>query len=427
MHRLASFVGARVDALWRVSGLDLDRFAQAHPERAERIGVWLLAAGQTIGYAGLYYIFAALLISWDTAFDWGKASLTFTFMSAIIVSAAISPIAGALIDRGRGRWLLGGGMALGALALTGLSAAETYAAFFGCWLLLGAAQGMCLYEPCFAFLTRTTGARATANITRVTLVAGFASTLAFPAGAFLAEALGWPGAVAAFAAVVAIFGATSMFAGATLIECCPEEEASDVAKTRDRAAVSSALSSAQFWLIFLAFPLIGLTEGIVLTHILPILTGSGLALSEAVFVSALFGPMQVAGRLFMMALGDRAPPVVMTMISFAGVLIAVLLLMRVGDVRAAAYAFAILFGASYGLTSILKPVVTAHVLGRVGFGKISALVAAPFLISLAVSPQLGSILEEIGGYELALDFGAATACVALLAIGALTALRRGAG
>lgn len=60
---------------------------------------------------------------------------------------------------------------------------------------LGVAQGASLYDPRFAFLTRTTDARAPRNLTRVALVAGFASTLALPSCAFLAEAVGWSGAV----------------------------------------------------------------------------------------------------------------------------------------------------------------------------------------------------------------------------------------
>ncbi|MGB0695975.1 MAG: MFS transporter [Rhodospirillaceae bacterium] len=340
-HRLAN----GIDALFERLGLDFHGYSQRHPQQAERTGVWLLAVGQTIGFAGLYYIFAALLLTWDQSFTWGKESLTFAFMVSII-SAVISPLTGRVVDRGLSRWLLSGGMVLGGLALLLLGFAEHYWLFLLCWVLLGIAQGACLYEPCFAFLTRTTGAEATRNITKVTLLAGFASTLAFPSGAFLAEALGWSGASWVFAGAVLLIGVPALYAGATMIECCPHDSHSVEAKNRDRAAVRAALRKPEFWLIFLAFPLIGLTEGLILIHIVPILTSSGLSLSEAVLVSALFGPMQVAGRLAMMRLDNRLRPVPLTILSFSGILVAVLLLMSVEDVPMAAYGFSLLFGAA---------------------------------------------------------------------------------
>ncbi len=425
MAPLAKHLGDRIDAFWPAIGLDLHGYAQRNPQRAERLGIWCLSIGQTIGYACFYYIFAALLLTWDTSLDWGKERLTFALMVAILVGAAVSPFAGRMIDDGRGRWLLSGGMFLGALALVSLGSAQSYPVFLLCWVLLGIAQGSSLYEPCFAFVTRTTGTAAARNITKITLLAGFASTLAFPAGAFLAEALGWRGATWSFALVAGLIGAPVLYAGATMIECCPHDTRTPERKARNRDAVRSALRRPEFWLIFAAFPLIGLTEGLILTHIIPILTDAGLSLSKAVFVAALFGPMQVAGRLAMMWLSGRVGALAMTTLSFVGILTAVSALMVVEDVPAAAYAFSLVFGASYGLISILKPVITAEVLGRTGFGAIAGLMAMPFLISLAISPQIGSTLERIGGYELALNASAVAACLAMLTLLALAVLVRG--
>ena len=424
MTQLAMRLGHWIDTFWQAIGLDFHGFSMRHPKLALELGVWCLAIGQTVGYACLYYIFAALLLTWDSALGWDKGLLTFAFMLAILTGAAMSPLAGRLVDHGRSRWLLSGGMWFGALALLALGFAQSYPVFLICWLVLGVAQGASLYEPCFAFLTRTTGENATRNITKVTLVAGFASTLAFPAGAFLANAYGWQVATWAFAAAAGLIGAPLLFAGATMIECCPQDTHTPEAKARNRDAVRTALRRPEFWLIFAAFPLIGLTEGLILTHIIPILTASGLSLAQAVFAAALFGPMQVVGRLAMMALAGRVSALGMATLSFVGILGAVLLLMVVEDIPQAAYAFALLFGASYGLISILKPVVTAEVLGRTGFGAIAGLMAVPFLISLAVSPQIGSWLERIGGGDLALYDSAATACLAMLALFALTVLLR---
>ena len=59
---------------------------------------------------------------------------------------------------------------------------------------------MCLYEPCFVFVTHTLGSRAAPAILRLTLVAGFASPLSFVAGAWLANTYSWQVAVYSYAA-----------------------------------------------------------------------------------------------------------------------------------------------------------------------------------------------------------------------------------
>ncbi|MGB0695976.1 MAG: hypothetical protein ACPGOY_10040 [Rhodospirillaceae bacterium] len=69
--------------------------------------------------------------------------------------------------------------------------------------------------------------------------------------------------------------------------------------------------------------------------------------------------------------------------------------------------------------------VSAEVLGRTGFGAISGMMAVPFLLALALSPQLGSILERMGGYDLALLFALGASSLALAALALLTILLKG--
>ena len=46
---------------------------------SQRAAILCLAFGQTIVWAGLYYIFAALLLQWDTVEAWPKTGLTLSF------------------------------------------------------------------------------------------------------------------------------------------------------------------------------------------------------------------------------------------------------------------------------------------------------------------------------------------------------------
>ena len=78
-----------------------------------------------------------------------------------------------------------------AIALMGF--AQTPAQWLILWAIVGVTQAGCLYETCFAFLTRRLGQGARAAITQVTLIAGFSGTLSFPLGHWLAKAWGRPG------------------------------------------------------------------------------------------------------------------------------------------------------------------------------------------------------------------------------------------
>lgn len=416
-------LAAGIDRALAVIGLDPHRFSQTQPERAERLAFWLLGVAQTVGYGAFFYIFAALLLAWEQALPYGKSWLAFAFMCATLMAALVSPFAGRMIDAARGRWLLTGGLAIGTLSLLLLAGSQSYPVFFLAWLGLGVAEGLCLYEPCFAFVIRTAHDRARSGITRITLVAGFASTLAYPAGAFLAEALGWRGAVLCFAGAVVLIGLPAMFAGATMLECCPAEEHTPERKAGDRAAFVAARARPEFWLILLAFSLIGLAYAMIITHVMPILTDRGLTLGQAVLAASLFGPMQVAGRLAMMAAGHRVTGVTVAATSFAGVTCAIAVLLFIVPVMPqAGFAFALLFGASFGVISILKPVVMAEVLGRRGFGMIAGFMAVPFLIAGAIAPQAAALLWSISGYDLALFVALGLSALALAAL-ALLVLR----
>lgn len=172
--------------------------------RREAAAVWALALGQTLGYACFFYIFAALVLVWQRELAWGNGLLALGPFLAIGVTAALSPQVGRWVDRGHALRLMGFGTGLGALSLALLAIASHPAVYLLAFAGLGAAASATLYEVCFALLIRRFGAEARGPITRVTLVAGLASTLAFPAGAALAAAYGWQAAV--WVAVAAVLG-----------------------------------------------------------------------------------------------------------------------------------------------------------------------------------------------------------------------------
>ncbi|MEM6464531.1 MAG: MFS transporter [Pseudomonadota bacterium] len=392
--------------------------------RETRIAVWLLAAGQTIVWAGLFYSFAALLLTWENDLGWAKTDIAIALTAAVLIWAVLSPVAGHIVDAGKGRLLLTSGAVVGAGLLAVLSTVASQWAFLATWSLIGVAQAACLYEPCFALITRTMGHAARGAITRISLCAGFASTIAFPSGVWLADDLGWRGAILVFALVVGAVGAPLTFAGASILRRHGEHSVAASNGPENRAAVAAALRRPEFWLLTFAFPMIGLNHGLLLNHIMPILVDRGLTQALAVSVASVIGPMQVAGRLAMMQVEHRVSALSMTVVCFVGLTVASVLLVMAGASPMLAFAFAAIQGAAYGLTNILKPVVTAETLGRQGFGSISGLLAMPHLATFAIAPFAGAWLWQIGGYDLAISGAGFMAFLGLIAIAILVIVHR---
>lgn len=356
--------------------------------------VWLLALGQTLIYAGCYYSFPALLPDLEAATGWSKTELALGPTLAFLIMAGLTPFTGRLVDRGLGGemliWLPG----LSALGVAGLGLVGSLTGWLVLWVLIGVAQAGSLYETCFAFLTRRLGAGARGAITRVTLVAGFAGTLAFPLGHWLGSALGGQGALVAFAALIAVAMPLNAVAVRQLRR---RERAGLVIPPTPPGTVQAALRKPAFWIIAMAFMAIYLNHGILITYALVLFADRGAAPGLAALAAAAIGPSQVAGRLILLAAGARVTTAQATLASCGAMVLAGGLLWLAGVAPLLIFAFAVAQGAGIGLTSILRPVLIAETLGRSGFGAISGAAAVAPILASAGAPSIGAGLLALGG------------------------------
>ncbi len=363
-----------------------------------RRAVWALAVAETVVWAGTLYLFPALLLHWEADLGWSKTTLAGAFTLAVLISAAAAPVAGRLIDAGHGVRLLTWGTVAAAVLVGSLALVREVWQFYAVWAFLGVAGAACLYEPCSAFMVRTQGADARRVLTMITLVTGFSSALAFSGGNAVAGLWGWRVAVLAFAAVMLlvaaplfVFGGRDADRGGTAVRSGPGLAGS--------VALHAALRRPAFWLLATAFPMIGLSHGILITHLLPMLDERGVDHGIAVLAASGIGPMQVVGRLLMMSVERRVSMNVVCGLSFALMAAAVVALILAGTAPALLAVFVVLQGAGYGVTAISRPVVSAAVLGRDGFGAISGAIALPFITASAVAPTLAAAVWAVGGYE----------------------------
>jgi MFS family permease len=382
--------------------------------------VWLLAVGQTLIYAGCYYSFPALLPDLVTATGWTKGELALGPTLAFLVMAGLTPFTGRLVDRGLGGEMLTWLPVLCALGVAGLGLNGSLAGWLALWALIGVAQAGSLYETCFAFLTRRLGDGARAGITRVTLVAGFAGTLAFPLGHWLGAALGGQGALVAFAGLILLAAPLNAVAVRQLRR---RERAGPDLQPSPPGVLQAALRRPAFWAIALGFLAVYLNHGILITYALILFADRGAAPGLAALAAACIGPAQVAGRLALMAAGAKVTTAQATMASLGGIVVAGVLLWLAGLAPMLIFGFALAQGAGIGLTSILRPVLIAEILGREGFGAISGAAAVAPILASAAAPTVGALLLGAGGTGLVLAVCLGLAVIGLALMGGLLAAR----
>lgn len=376
------------------------------------LAVLPLAVAETLLWAATYYSFPALLPVWEADLGWSRGEVAGAFTAALFATGLLAPRAGRLIDRGFAHAMFLGAIVAGAALLVALSFVQTLWQFWAVWLGLGVVNAFILYEACFAIITVVTGARARQGITVVTLVAGFAGTVCFPAFYLLSEAFGWRGAVQIFAGITVLVSLPLAWWGLQLLERHHQPVADRPVATGREGR--EALRKAAFWGLALGFGATGLTHGMLISHIRPIMAETGIGTASAVLIASMVGPMQVLGRVIVVSLGERVSTFGTAMGCFAGMIVGLIALLSAGMAPWLAFVFVVPYGAAWGIISIVRPVLTADFLGRAGYGVIAGMLAVPYMLGSAAGPFLAALLWSWQGYDLVLGLS-----VGLVALGGL--------
>ncbi len=357
----------------------------------------LLAIAQTLVWACIYYSFPALLLHWEAALGWSRADLTAAITLALVVSAMASPFSGRLIDKGQGPLMMTMASLIAGVCLGLLAMVEHRWQFYALWASIGFCMSGCLYEPCFALITRARRGDAKHAIIVVTLIAGFAGSISFPTVHSLVASIGWRLTLVVFALVTILLVTPLMWCGAKAMEATSRAQARDEVKTQQGEA--SFWASSVFWLLAFAFSFSALVHGVTLHHLLPILDDRSIDPQLAVIVVASIGPMQVVGRIVMMLSERHVSNHRVAMSCFAIMGASMLVLILAKSTPMLLVLFVILFGAAYGMVSIIRPVIARELLGETQFGAKSGGLAVFYLIGSASAPFLGALVWSRGGYD----------------------------
>jgi predicted MFS family arabinose efflux permease len=355
----------------------------ATPVRLRRL-IPALGIAQIISWGTLFYTIAVLGDAMRRDLDLSATALFGAFTAGLLCSGAVSPVVGRLIDARGGRFVLSCGSVLGAAALAILASAQHYATLFAGWVLAGVAMGACLYDPAFATLHQVAGHAYRRAVTALTLFGGFASTVFWPLSQWLQDALGWRETLWIYAALHLIvclpLHAAFVPSRGARVPAEPGEGLPPLAEAPRSAhggvfyALAGALAAAAFLSATLS------------AHLIALLKSAGLTARDAVLIASLIGPMQVAGRVAELGFARRISARAMGALAFGLMTAGLVCLVFVDGLSAIAFAFAVLYGWSNGVMTIVRGTVPAALFERRNYGTLLGRLALPAFIAKAIAP-----------------------------------------
>ena len=171
-----------------------------------------------------------------------------------------------------------------------------------------------------------------------------------------------------------------------------------------------------FLLLAFAFAAMAFDHGALIAHLLPLFSERGVHGEVAVLAAAMIGPMQVTGRLAMIAFETKIATISVAAASVLAMAIASVALFGVKYEPMLLVVFVLFQGAGFGVASIVRPLLIAELLGRRKFGTIAGLLAVPFLVALALAPSIAGYIWTFGGYDALIII---TVCVSVSGVCAL--------
>ena len=367
-----------------------------------------LGTAVTIAYASTYYLLAILAMDMANSLGVAVSTVFLAFSVALLVSAALGPIAGRLVDHYGGRTVLASTSLIFAAGLSALSAAQGPVTLFAAWMLIGVAMSAGFYEAAFSTLVRLYGTSARSSITGITLIAGFASTIGWPLTSWLNIEFGWRSACLAWAAIHLLL---ALPLNVLLPSVSTARAASPDAPAASQVTMLAAPSTS--WLLAFVFGVTWFISTAMAAHLPQLLQANGVGLASAIAFASLVGPAQVAGRLLEYGLLRNVSPLVSARIASTAHAAGALIFLAMG-VPAGVF-FTVLHGAGNGVMTIANGTLPLLFFGPGGYGARQGKLMMPARFAQALAPYIfGLAIERFGAS--ALWFSIALGLAAFLAL-----------
>ncbi len=326
-----------------------------------------LGITQIMGYGTLMYAYAVLLP--HMAEDLGLSlSMVFGILSlGLFFGGLVSPVAGMLVDRFGGRWVMVCGGLVAGLALILMSQVTGRVGLF-CTIMLAEGAGMfVLYNVAFASVARfDLKIPAQRSISVITLFGGVASTIFWPLTLALFNSFGWQ-------TTWVILGVAYLLVAvpihATILartQKCPDapkpEHHNDWPELQGKARRRGML-----WMV-ISFVFSGYLMGAMMTLWVTNVQDLGHSAALAAFAGAVIGPFKTVGRFFEMLVSRNMYPLVTYILSLGLMLAGFSVLLVLGFTLSGVLLAAALYGMGDGIKTIARGTLPLALFGQKGYG-----------------------------------------------------------
>ncbi len=396
-----------------------------------------LGVSMTIGYGTLYYSFSVLAPEIAGEFGWDESFVFAIFSLGLLAGAVSAPIVGRQIDRFGARLVMSLGSLLAALSLVLLALMQNAWQFAAIALAAEFVAIAVQYDAGFAALAQRYGRKARAEITLVTLIAGFASTIFWPLLQWLLTWMSWRDVYLVLAAMNLLIalpihlampkgvqGDIRVVGPKRLPENTHETKTVSPDMGQRPADRSAATDRRPMVLMAISFAGGGFVMSAIGAALLVLLGDLGFAAATATFAASFIGPSQVGARLVEYVRRSLFSPPLTAIIAAVAITLAMVLLCLtvVEPWPIAIFAFAVVYGIGQGLTSIVRGMLPLHYFGPDGYGRRTGALSGIRMVLSAAAPFSIIWLNERLGPATALGCLVLVATISTVAMLALVRL-----
>ncbi len=341
-------------------------------------------------------------------------SLPSVFLGTSVMFVAMglaAPWAGRAFRRFGTRRVMAAGAGLIGLGLCLLALSPGLPAFWIAWAVTGLAGAMFLTTAAYAYLAEYAEDRARSLIGTLMLVTGLAGSVFWPMTALLDHLIGWRGAVAVYAGVMALIVGPLVWFGLP----------ATAAATATTAPPMGGRQRPAFILLVAAIALNGfVTFGIEAAGI-ELLQAMGMDLASAVAIASLLGVFKVGGRVIDLLGGRRWDGLSTAIVSGAMIPAGLLAIWIGGAGMLSVGGYLLLFGVGSGAFAVARATMPLVFFEKADYAAAVATIALPMNLIIALAPPaIAALMAGIGA-------PATFAFLGVLSLAALAALLRLAG
>ncbi len=342
----------------------------------------VLGLNQLLSWGTTFYLPAVIIGVAGHNLDIPRTALVGGFSWSLIVSGLCAPRMGRWVERHGGRPVLAGGAVVMALGQALLASAPGLTWWYGAWTMLGIGMALGLYDAAFATLGRLLGTEAGPAITGVTLIAGFASSVFWPAGVALVHLIGWRATLLGYAGLQLAVNLPMV------LLVIPSGGPATLADTQPPPGHAGRIRAKALTWLASYFTLRWLITSAIAVYVLTLFQALGLTARETVLAAALIGPGQVLGRVLEWTFSARIGVLARARIGGALFPLGVAVLPVGGPI--AVCVFAVLYGMSNGILTVNRGTLPMMIFGPAGYAALIGWLAVPTLLAQAAAPTLAA-------------------------------------